>query len=70
MMVATLGGRQVSGFKSMGFVMINGGEPPRVLAVMEARTLGQIRTGAASQVATKHMARKDASTIGIIGTGH
>lgn len=38
-------------------------------AIVEARDLGQIRTGAVSGVATKYMAREDASTIGIIGTG-
>jgi alanine dehydrogenase len=38
-------------------------------AIVEARDLGQIRTGAVSGVATKFMAREDASTIGIIGSG-
>jgi alanine dehydrogenase len=40
-----------------------------LLAVMEANRLGQQRTGAASGVATKFLARVDASTVGIIGTG-
>lgn len=39
------------------------------LAIMEANRLGQMRTGAASGVATKFLARKDAKTIGIVGTG-
>jgi len=38
-------------------------------AVIEADRLGQVRTGAASGVATKHMARPDACTVGCIGTG-
>src|SRR5271155_385673 len=38
-------------------------------ALIEADYLGQIRTGAASGVATKLLARADASKIGIIGTG-
>lgn len=38
-------------------------------ALMEADYLGQIRTGAASGVATKFMAREDARTAAIIGTG-
>lgn len=39
------------------------------LAIIQADRLGQIRTGAASGVATKYLARKDAKTVGIIGTG-
>lgn len=38
-------------------------------AVMEADWLGQVRTGAASGVATRLMARSDASRLGIIGAG-
>lgn len=38
-------------------------------ALIEADWLGQLRTGAASGVATKHMARQDASTVGLLGTG-
>jgi alanine dehydrogenase len=40
-----------------------------LLALLEADYLGQIRTGAASGVATRLLARPDASKIGIIGTG-
>jgi alanine dehydrogenase len=40
-----------------------------LLAMMEADKLGQMRTGAASGVATKFMAREDADTVGIYGTG-
>jgi ornithine cyclodeaminase/alanine dehydrogenase-like protein (mu-crystallin family) len=39
------------------------------LALIEADYLGQTRTGAASGVGTKFLARADASTVGIIGTG-
>lgn len=39
------------------------------LATLEANHLGQIRTGAASGVATKYMARPEAATAGIIGSG-
>ena len=39
------------------------------LAMMEANYLGQIRTGAASGYATKLLARPDASSVGIIGSG-
>jgi alanine dehydrogenase len=40
-----------------------------LLAMMEADYLGRIRTGAASGVATKYLARPDASTVGLIGAG-
>ncbi len=40
-----------------------------LLALIEADKLGQMRTGAASGVATKFLARKDATTAGIVGTG-
>src|SRR4029450_218776 len=36
---------------------------------MEADKLGQMRTGAASGVATKYLARADAKTVGVYGTG-
>jgi alanine dehydrogenase len=39
------------------------------LAVIEADRLGQLRTGAASAVAARHLAREGASSLGIIGTG-
>jgi ornithine cyclodeaminase/alanine dehydrogenase-like protein (mu-crystallin family) len=40
-----------------------------LLAVIEADRLGQIRTGAASAVATRHLARADAARLAVIGTG-
>ena len=40
-----------------------------LLALMEADHLGRIRTGAASGVATKYLARPDASRVGMIGAG-
>ena len=45
------------------------GTDGQLLAVMEADKLGQMRTGAASGVATRFMARADATTVGLIGTG-
>ena len=40
-----------------------------LVALIEADFLGQMRTGAASGVGTKFMAREDARTVAIIGTG-
>lgn len=40
-----------------------------LLALIEGDYLGQIRTGAASGVATKFLARQEARTVGIVGTG-
>ena len=40
-----------------------------MLALIEANYMGQVRTGAASGLATRLMAREDASTVGIVGTG-
>jgi ornithine cyclodeaminase/alanine dehydrogenase-like protein (mu-crystallin family) len=39
-------------------------------ALIEADALGQIRTGAASGVATKYLANQDSRSSGIIGTGY
>jgi alanine dehydrogenase len=50
-------------------VMLYAGDDGRLLAMIEADRLGQVRTGAASGVATRYMAREDARVLGLIGTG-
>lgn len=45
------------------------GTTGELLAMIEADWLGQLRTGAASGVATEYMARPDSSIVGLIGTG-
>lgn len=50
-------------------VMLYAIEERCLLAVIEAGRLGAIRTGAASGVATRYLARDDASVVGIVGTG-
>lgn len=44
-------------------------EDAEPLAIFEANFLGQIRTGAASGLATRYMARPESDTLGIIGSG-
>ncbi len=62
------------GFKAYGasrgqdVVLYKQGEG--LVAFIRSGRLGQVRTGAASGVATKYMARQDASRLGCIGTGH
>lgn len=50
-------------------VMLYSTDTGELLATLQADRLGQMRTGAASGVATKYMARPDAHTVGIFGTG-
>jgi alanine dehydrogenase len=44
-------------------------ERAELAAVIEADKLGQLRTGAASGVAAKHLAKPNARTLGVIGCG-
>ena len=41
----------------------------RLLSIIEADLLGRMRTGATSGLATKYLARPDASVVGLIGAG-
>lgn len=58
-----------SGGAACFFVHLFDANDGKLLAIMEADKLGQLRTGAASGIATAHMAREDAEKIGIFGTG-
>lgn len=51
-------------------VLLFSTESGALQAIVEADRLGQIRTGAASGVATKYLARADADLIGCYGTGY
>jgi ornithine cyclodeaminase/alanine dehydrogenase-like protein (mu-crystallin family) len=42
---------------------------PELLALVDADHLGRLRTGAASAVAARRLARRGASSLGLIGTG-
>ena len=77
-MFATWPGHQIAGLKSYAggsggvnfHVLLYDTSVNSLMAVIEANRMGQIRTGAASGVATKYMARADAQTVGIIGSGY
>src|ERR671922_362502 len=77
MMGAALPTRGVIGYKAYTafrgktrfHVMLYSTETGELLAMLQADRLGQMRTGAASGVATKYLARADARTVGILGTG-
>lgn len=55
--------------KATFVVVLYSTEGKGLLAVVEANLLGQIRTGAASGLASKYLARKDSSKLAIIGSG-
>jgi len=57
----------VSGKTRFHVILYNADGVP--VAMIEADKLGQMRTGAATGVATKYMARKDAHQVGVFGTG-
>jgi ornithine cyclodeaminase/alanine dehydrogenase-like protein (mu-crystallin family) len=44
-------------------------ERPELVALLEADWLGRLRTGAASAVAARYLAREGASSLGVIGCG-
>jgi ornithine cyclodeaminase/alanine dehydrogenase-like protein (mu-crystallin family) len=50
-------------------VLLFRADAPDLVAVIDADKLGQLRTGAASGVAAKHLARSGATTLGVIGCG-
>lgn len=51
-------------------VLLYAAESGELLAFIEADRLGQLRTGAASGVATRHLARAEASVAAVFGAGN
>jgi len=51
------------------YTMLFDPESGELLSILQSDKLGQMRTGAASGVATRHLAREDANTLGIYGAG-
>src|SRR5438067_2575941 len=50
-------------------VVLFDSETGELLSIMEADRLGQLRTGAASGVAARYLARPDAAVVGLFGSG-
>ncbi len=50
-------------------VLLFRADAPELVAVLDADKLGQLRTGAASAVAVRHLARRGARSLGLIGCG-
>ena len=50
-------------------VLLFRADSPELVAVIEADKLGQLRTGAASGVAARHLASSGARSLGVIGCG-
>lgn len=77
-MTATAPELGVMGMKTYGvgsgrasfFVYLYSTDTGELISLIEASGMGQVRTGAASGVATKYMAREDATTVGMIGSGY
>jgi ornithine cyclodeaminase/alanine dehydrogenase-like protein (mu-crystallin family) len=65
------GAKVYSGFRSGArfVVLLFRANAPELVAVIDADKLGQLRTGAASGVAAKHLARTGAASLGVIGCG-
>ena len=60
----------VVGGRARFVVLLFSTETGELIGILEADRLGQIRTGAASAVATKYLARPDADVVGCYGTGY
>lgn len=54
---------------TIGTILLNDPRTGRLLSIMDAGFLTAMRTGAASGVATKYLARTDARTVGVFGAG-
>lgn len=69
----SLGYAGLKSYTSVGgtarFMVLLYKEDGQLAALLEADRLGQLRTGAASAVATRYMSRPDSSRLGLFGTG-
>lgn len=77
LMSSAVGSRNVIGLKAYNthggpvdfLIPLYSAETGRLMALIEGDWLGRLRTGAASGVATKYMARPDSKTLGLFGAG-
>lgn len=53
----------------VGVFIFSDPETAHPLAIMDATSMTSLRTGAAAAVASKHLARPDAATLGVLGCG-
>ncbi|MEJ7820339.1 MAG: ornithine cyclodeaminase family protein [Rubrobacteraceae bacterium] len=51
------------------YTMLFDPEGGELLSIIQSDKMGQLRTGAATGIATKHLARADATTLGVYGAG-
>ena len=51
------------------YVQLYDGANGNLISIIEANLMSRIRTGAATGLATKYLAKKDSSVLGILGTG-
>ena len=52
-----------------GIVLVSDADNGEPVAMLDARAVTALRTGAAAAVATQELAREDAATVGLIGCG-
>ncbi|MGH2524162.1 MAG: ornithine cyclodeaminase family protein [Anaerolineales bacterium] len=77
LMFSTVGSRRMIGLKAYNtyggpvdfLIPLYSTETGRLVALVEGDWLGRLRTGAASGVATRYMARPESKTLGLFGTG-
>ena len=69
LMAGTVLGSHVYGVRNARHSLLYDTDSGELLMVIEPSAVANMRTGAASGVATKYMARQDATVVGCIGTG-
>lgn len=65
-----IAGLKINAGRGGGFCLLFDLATGEALAVIRHARLGQLRTGAASGVATKYLARSQSQVLGVIGTGY